>query len=160
MTSSIMQYDYDLLVIGAGSGGISTARRATENGAKVAICEQKALGGTCVNAGCIPKKLLVYAAEFADAFQDAKAYGWQHVSPEFHWQTLRDNVQSEVQRINNTYQGLLKDAGINVLRGTARLVDANQIEINGTPVAARFIVIATGAKSLMPPIPGIEHAVN
>lgn len=155
-----MQYDYDLLVIGAGSGGMSTARRAAEYGAKVAICEEKALGGTCVNAGCIPKKLLVYAAEFADAFRDAKAYGWQHVSHEFHWQTLRDNVQNEIQRINNAYQGLLKDAGINVLNGCARLVAANQIEINNNLISARYIVIATGAQALLPPIDGIDYAVN
>lgn len=155
-----MQYDYDLLVIGAGSGGISTARRAAENGAKVAICEQKALGGTCVNAGCIPKKLLVYAAEFADAFQDAKAYGWQFVPPEFHWQQLRDNVQQEIQRINKAYQDLLTDAGIQLLRGTARIVAAHQVDINGKQITVQSIVIATGAKSLMPPITGIEHAVN
>ncbi len=155
-----MQYDYDLLVIGAGSGGISAARRAAEYGAKVAICEQNALGGTCVNAGCIPKKLLVYAAEFADAFQDAHSYGWQHIAPEFHWQALRDNVQNEIQRINNNYQDLLKEADINLLSGTARLVDDNQIEINGKSVSARYIVIATGAKALLPPIDGIEYAVD
>ncbi|MDX1573817.1 MAG: glutathione-disulfide reductase [Methylophaga sp.] len=155
-----MQYDYDLLVIGAGSGGISTARRAAEYGVKVAICEQNALGGTCVNAGCIPKKLLVYAAEFADAFHDAKGYGWQEVSPEFHWQALLDNVLTEIKRINNNYQDLLKEAGINLLRGAVRLVAAHQIEINGKSVTARNIVIATGAQAWMPPIDGIDYAVD
>ncbi|HET8806844.1 MAG TPA: glutathione-disulfide reductase [Methylophaga sp.] len=155
-----MQYDYDLLVIGAGSGGMSTARRAAEYGAKVAICEQNALGGTCVNAGCIPKKLLVYAAEFADAFKDAKHYGWLQTPSEFHWQTLRDNVQNEIQRINNNYQNLLKEAGINLLHGIARFMGDNQIEITGKPVSARYIVIATGAQALLPPINGIDYAVS
>lgn len=155
-----MQYDFDLLVIGGGSGGVRTARRAAEYGAKVAICEQNALGGTCVNVGCIPKKLLVFAAEFADAFQDAKAYGWQSAAPEFHWQALRDNVQQEIHRINHAYQDLLTDAGIHLLRGTACIVDGHQIDINGKQVTAQSIVIATGAKSLMPPITGIEYAVN
>ncbi len=155
-----MQYDFDLLVIGAGSGGVRTARRAAESGAKVALCEQNALGGTCVNVGCIPKKLLVFAAEFADAFQNAKAYGWQFAPPEFHWQKLRDNVQQEIQRINKAYQDLLTDADIKLLRGTARIVAAHQIDINGKQVTAQSIIIATGAKALMPPITGIEHAVN
>jgi len=155
-----MQYDYDLLVIGGGSGGVRTARRAAESGARVALCEQSALGGTCVNVGCIPKKLLVFASEFADAFQNAKAYGWQFAPPEFHWQQLRDNIQQEIQRINSAYQDLLTDAGIQLLRGTARIVAAHQIDINGKQVTAQSIVIATGAKSLMPPINGIEHAVN
>ncbi len=155
-----MQYDYDLLIIGAGSGGVRTARRAAEFGARVAICEQKALGGTCVNAGCIPKKLLVYAAEFADHFADATAYGWQLASPIFHWQTLRDNVQNEIHRINKAYQDLLDNAGISVLHGQAHITNAQQLEIDGQTVTARFIVIATGAKALMPPIPGIDHGLN
>lgn len=155
-----MQYDFDLLVIGGGSGGVRTARRAAEYGAKVALCEQNALGGTCVNVGCIPKKLLVFAAEFADAFQDAKAYGWQFATPEFHWQALRDNVQQEIHGINKAYQDLLKDAGIHLLRGTACIANGHQININGKQVTAQSIVIATGAKSLMPPITGIEYAVN
>ncbi|MDT8311997.1 MAG: FAD-dependent oxidoreductase, partial [Methylophaga sp.] len=155
-----MQYDYDLLIIGAGSGGVRTARCAAEYGAKVAICEQNALGGTCVNVGCIPKKLLVFAAEFADTFQDAKAYGWQLPAPEFHWQQLRDNVQQEIKRINQAYQDLLGNAGISLLRGTARIVAAHKVDINGKIITAQSIVIATGAKALMPPIDGIDYAVN
>lgn len=155
-----MQYDFDLLVIGAGSGGVRMARRAADYGVKVAICEQNALGGTCVNVGCIPKKLLVYAAEFADAFEDAKAYGWQLPAAQFHWQTLRENVQQEIQRINQAYQHLLTDAGITVLHGSARMVAAHKVELNGKTISARYIVIATGAKALMPPIDGIEYAVN
>ncbi len=155
-----MNYDYDLLIIGAGSGGVRTARRAAAYGAKVAICEQNALGGTCVNAGCIPKKLLVYAAEFADHFADAEAYGWQLPAPLFHWQTLRDNVQTEIRRINKAYQDLLDNAGISVLHGQAQITAAHQLEIDGQTVTARFMVIATGAKALMPPIPGIEHGLS
>lgn len=155
-----MTYDYDLIVIGAGSGGVRSARRAAEYGAKVAICEQQALGGTCVNAGCIPKKLLVYAAEFAGAFDDAKAYGWQLSEPQFHWPTLRDNVQQEIRRINQAYQDLLADAGVSILRGSASIISGQQIHINGQTVSGKYLVIATGAKALLPPIAGIEYAVN
>lgn len=155
-----MNYDYDILIIGAGSGGVRTARRAAEAGAKVAICEQHSLGGTCVNAGCIPKKLLVYAAEFADNFAAAKAYGWQLTDPVFNWQTLRDNVQAEIARINTAYQTLLDNAGITLLRGQASIQAAHQVRIDGQTVSANYIVIATGAKALIPPIPGIEHAVD
>lgn len=155
-----MQYDYDLLVIGAGSGGVRAARRAAEYGANVAICEQTALGGTCVNAGCIPKKLLVYAAEFADAFAQAGAYGWQSSKPFFDWPTLRTNMQKEIQRINLAYQDLLDNADIAILQGKARLQDKHHIELNGRTYSARYILIATGARALLPPIPGIEHAID
>lgn len=155
-----MQYDYDLLVIGAGSGGVRTARRAAELGASVAICEQNALGGTCVNVGCIPKKLLFYAAEFASTFRDAQAYGWQLPPPQFHWQQLRDNIQTEIQRINQAYQDLLNTAGITVLRGTAQVCAPHQIDINDQRVTAENIVIATGARALLPPVAGIDHAVD
>ena len=150
-------YDYDLFVIGAGSGGVRAARVASELGARVAISEMDRMGGTCVNLGCIPKKLFVYGSHFAYDLDDAMGYGWSTESS-FDWATLRRNKDREVARLNGIYEGLLERAGVDVLNGRARLFDAHTVEIGGTQRSAERILVATGGRPIMPEIPGSEHA--
>jgi glutathione reductase (NADPH) len=154
------KYDYDLLVIGAGSGGVRAARMAGGFGARVAIVEAVRIGGTCVLRGCVPKKLLVYAAQFRDAFEDAVAYGWDAHLPSFDWGKLIRNKNRELDRLNAAYIKLLKDAGVDMLEGWARLIDAHTVRIGQHAVSAETILIATGSRPHMPEIPGIEHAIT
>ena len=153
-------YDYDLLVIGAGSGGVRAARMSGKFGARVAIVENVRVGGTCVLRGCVPKKLLVYAAQFADAFEDAVAYGWDAHLPTFDWPKLIANKNQELDRLNAIYIELLADAGVDIIEGRASLVDAHSVEIGGRTVTAETILIATGSHPHRLDIPGAEHGIT
>ncbi|NGY06385.1 glutathione-disulfide reductase [Solimonas terrae] len=155
-----MSIDVDLLVIGAGSGGVRAARVAAGFGARVAIAESRELGGTCVNLGCVPKKLFVYGASYADDFAHASSYGWHGAAPAFDWPTLRDNKNREIARINAVYGRLLADAGARLIRGHARLLDGHTAEIGGERIRAAHILIATGCAPDVPDIPGAEHAIT
>ncbi|MBT8452886.1 MAG: glutathione-disulfide reductase [Deltaproteobacteria bacterium] len=152
-------YDYDLFVVGAGSGGVRAARVAAELGATVAIGETDRMGGTCVNVGCIPKKLFVYGSHFAYDLDDARGYGWS-TQPTFDWLTLKENKDREIVRLNGIYENLLARAGVEILRGRVRLLDAHRIEIAGVQRSAERILIATGGKAIVPDIPGREHALT
>src|SRR6201997_2648869 len=153
------RYDFDLLTIGAGSGGVASSRRAGSYGARVAICEELRVGGTCVMRGCVPKKLLVYGAQFADAFEDARGFGWDVTPPRFDWPTLIANKNKELDRLEVIYRNLLKDCTLYEARAT--LVDPHTISLsNGKTVTAETIMVATGSHPDMPPIPGIEHAIT
>jgi len=155
-----MTFDFDLLVIGGGSGGVRAARFAADFGAKVALAESRYLGGTCVNVGCIPKKLFAYAAQFAEDFPKAAGYGFSQATPEFNWQRLRDNKTKEIKRLNGVYQKLLENSGVCLLDGHARLLDEHQVEVNGKTYSAKNILLATGGWPNKPDIVGIEHAIT
>jgi len=154
------KFDFDMFTIGAGSGGVASSRRAGSYGARVAIGEDSRVGGTCVIRGCVPKKLLVYGAQFADAFADAAGYGW-HVAPPVHdWAALIAAKDREIGRLEGVYRKLLRDANVTLVEGRGRLVDAHTVEIAGKHYTATNILIATGAHPVMPAIPGIEHAIT
>ena len=155
-----MAYDFDLYVIGAGSGGVRAARFAAGFGAKVAVAESRYLGGTCVNVGCVPKKLLVYCAHFAEDFEQASGFGWSLGEANFDWATLIANKDREINRLNGIYRNLLVNSGVTLHEGHARLVDAHQVEINGERFTAKHILIATGGWPQIPEIPGREHAIG
>ncbi|WP_342594461.1 glutathione-disulfide reductase [Salinicola lusitanus] len=154
-------YDYDLFVIGAGSGGVRAARTAAATGARVAVAEDRYLGGTCVNVGCVPKKLYSYAAHFHDAFEDSRGFGWTiPQAPAFDWATLRDNKVEEIKRLNGIYGRLLEGAGVRLINGRAKLVDANAVEINGERITAEKILVAVGGWPWTPQFEGSELTVN
>ena len=153
------EYDYDLFVVGAGSGGVRAARVASELGARVAVAEMDRLGGTCVNLGCIPKKLFVYGSHFSYDFRDARGYGWT-AEPEFDWATLRANKDREIARLNVIYGGLLERAGVELIKGRARLLDPHTLEAGGKRRTARRILVSTGGLPIMPEIPGGELALT
>jgi len=153
-------FDYDLFTIGAGSGGVRAARMAAAAGARVAVAEERDLGGTCVNVGCIPKKLFVYAAHFREEFEDAAGFGWTVGERTFDWSTLLRNKDREIARLNGIYAKMLDDAGVTRIEGRARLVDTHTVEVAGRRHTAENIVIATGGWPSMPEIPGIEHAIS
>ncbi len=153
------KYDYDLYVIGAGSGGVRASRVAAQLGARVAVAESTHLGGTCVNVGCVPKKLFVYGSHFAEDFDDARAYGWSAAPPSFDWPTLRDNKTTEIKRLNGVYRNLLTNAGVDIHEGRARLGDPHRIEINGRSHTAERVLVATGSRPWMPEFPGAEHVI-
>ncbi len=156
--------DVDLFVIGAGSGGVRAARIAAEAGAKVAVAEEYRVGGTCVIRGCIPKKLMAYAAHFADDFADASGFGWfLEIPPRFDWLQLREAVAGEVDRLNGLYRQTLAGAGVEIVEGRARLVGPQEVEILGTGqrFRAETILIATGGTPVRPHhVPGGEHAIT
>ncbi len=145
--------DFDLFVIGAGSAGVRAARMSAGFGARVAIAEMYRPGGTCVIRGCIPKKLLVYAAHYREDFEDARAYGWS-AQPEFSWPTLIANKNREIAQLEDVYRTLLKTSGVRLLEGRARFIDAHTIDIAGQRYRARHILIATGGWPTMPADPG------
>lgn len=153
-------YDVDLFVIGGGSGGVRAARMAAALGARVALAEERHLGGTCVNVGCVPKKLLVYAAHFAEAFEDAAGFGWSVPRHELDWSRLIGNKDREIARLNGVYRRLLDDAGVVIHDARARLVDAHTVAIAGRSLRARHILLATGSWPVVPEIPGREHAIT
>ena len=153
------KYDYDLYVIGAGSGGVRASRVAAQLGARVAVAESTHLGGTCVNVGCVPKKLFVYGSHFAEDFDDARAYGWSAAPPSFDWPTLRDNKTKEIKRLNGIYRNLLNTSGVDIHEGRARLGDPHRIEINGRSYTAEQVLVATGSRPWMPEFPGAEHVI-
>ena len=151
---------HDLLVIGAGSGGVRAARVAAGHGARVAIVEEHRIGGTCVVRGCVPKKLLVYGAHFAEDLEDAQRFGWQLSGAAFDWATLRDNVLAEVARLSGLYQQTLESHNVEILRGHAVVTGPNSARIEGRDITAKVILIATGARPQTLSVPGIEHAIT
>ena len=156
-----MKYDYDLFVIGAGSGGVRAARMSAQYGARVAIAEDLYLGGTCVNVGCVPKKLFVYASEFSEVFDDATGFGWQMANqPAFDWQTLIRNKNHEINRLNGIYNNLLNNAGVVIIHGRATLQGSNAVQVNGKTYTAERILIATGGWPFVPEFPGYEHVIT
>ncbi|MDJ0743913.1 MAG: glutathione-disulfide reductase [Xenococcaceae cyanobacterium MO_167.B27] len=156
-----MSYDFDLFVIGAGSGGIATARRAAEYGAKVGIAEFDRLGGTCVNRGCVPKKLMVYASHFPKDFQSASGYGWTVGESNFDWKTMITAVNNEVDRLNGIYQRMLDKSEVKIYRDHAKFIDSHTIAIGDEKVTAEKILIAVGGKPVKPDdIPGVEHTIT
>ncbi len=158
-----MKYDYDLFVIGAGSGGVRAARIASQAGARVAIAEEYRIGGTCVIRGCVPKKFLVYGAEFSQFFADAPGYGWTVSGATFDWATLRDNVQREVTRLSGIYTTNLAKAGVTAYEERAVVVDAHKVRLlkSNSEVSAERILIATGGKPHLPEgLPGVELGIT
>jgi len=153
-------YDYDLFTIGAGSGGVRASRMAAAMGARVAVAEERYMGGTCVNVGCIPKKLFAYAGHYADDFDDAVGFGWHRPVPSFDWPTLVANKDKEILRLNGVYERLLAGAGVTVLRARARVLDPHTVEVDGRRISARHILIATGGWPFIPDIPGKELAIT
>ncbi len=154
-----MSYDFDLFVIGGGSGGVSSARKAAEYGAKVGIAEYQELGGTCLNRGCIPKKLMVYASGFANLFEEASGYGWEDVQSRFNWSTMMEKIHAEIKRLNGVYQKMLQDKDVEIIRGYARFVDNHTVEINERQITADKILIAVGGHPVKPDFAGIDHAI-
>lgn len=155
-----MTFDYDLFVIGGGSGGVRAARFAAGFGARVGLAESRYLGGTCVNVGCVPKKFLVYGAHFHEDFQVAAAYGWRAEVPRFDWPTLIENKNREIERLNGIYRKLLVNSGVTVFDAHASLLDANSLQVGDRTIRARHILIATGGWPQLPDIPGKEHAIS
>ena len=155
------EYDYDLFVIGAGSGGVRASRVASSLGARVAIAEERYFGGTCVNVGCVPKKLFSYAAHFHDDFEDSRGFGWSVPDPLFDWSLLRRNKDNEISRLNGIYKQILDSNGVEVFEGRARIAGANRVSIdNARTVSARHILIATGSWPWLPDIPGKDLALT
>lgn len=153
-------YDYQLFVIGGGSGGVRAARIASGLGARVAIAENFRYGGTCVIRGCVPKKLLVYAAHFAEDFADAQGFGWTVPPAQFSWPKLIEAKNTEIARLSSIYENNLTGSKVDVMHGAARLIDAHTVLVNGKQVSAEHILVATGGTPFVPQIPGIEHAIT
>ena len=138
------QYDFDLFVIGAGSGGVRASRMAAGLGARVAVCEDRYMGGTCVNVGCVPKKLYSYAAHYGHDFHDAAGFGWELEQPRFNWATLRDNKKSEISRLNGIYRNMLGNAGVELIDGRGTLVDEHTVRVGDKTYTSERILVATG----------------
>lgn len=155
-----MAYDYQLFVIGAGSGGVRAARMSAQYGAKTVIAEEYRIGGTCVIRGCVPKKLFVYASHFAEEFSDAASFGWQLDTPRFNWPTLLANKDKEIARLEKIYQRNLDAAGVDIIQERAELLDAHTIKIGDRRITAEYILIATGSTPFMPDIAGKVHAIS
>ncbi len=154
------RYDFDLITIGAGSGGVAGSRRAGSYGARVAIVEESRIGGTCVLRGCVPKKLLVYGAQFADAFADAAGFGWTVAPPTFDWPVMIAAKNKELDRLEQIYINMLKNSGVEIIEGRAVLADPHTVEIGGRHYTADNILLATGGHPTVPDIPGIEHVIS
>ena len=154
------KYDYDLITIGAGSGGVRASRRAAAKSNKVAIIENMRIGGTCVMRGCVPKKLLVIAGHFGDDFEDAVGYGWAVPKLNFNWTELIAAKSRELDRLEGIYHKILKDAGVEEITGTGRLKDAHTVEVDGKIYTTETILISTGGWPYLPDVPGIEHAIT
>lgn len=153
-------FDVDYFVIGAGSGGVRSARIAAGHGAKVAIAEEYRVGGTCVIRGCVPKKLLVIGAHFAEDLEDARRFGWTIAGKRFDWATLRDHVLADVDRINQVYEATLDSHGVETLHGRATIVGHNRVAVGNRELTAAHVLVATGARPMRPAIPGAEHGVT
>ena len=151
---------FDLFIIGAGSGGVRAARMAAQRGARVAVAEDAALGGTCVNLGCIPKKLYSFAAHYAESFEEAHGFGWSVAAPSFDWETLKANRRVEISRLNGVYGQLMTGAGVVLMRGRARVVGPNEVEVDGVRHRAERIVVATGGWPVPADVPGGERAIS
>lgn len=155
-------HDFDLIIIGAGSGGVRLARMSAQRGARVAVVESRYLGGTCVNVGCVPKKLFVYGAHVQDELEDAAGYGWNVPldSTRFDWPTLVANKNAEIERLNGIYGWMLNNAGVTIIEGTASLKDANTVVVGDQAYSARHITVATGSWPVVPDIPGKESVLT
>ena len=153
-------YDFDLFVIGAGSGGVRAARMAGGFGARVAIAEYRELGGTCVNLGCIPKKIFSYAAQFKDGFEDAQRFGWASEVPQFNWTVLRENKNAEISRLNGIYERLLHGAGVELITGRAQIVGPHSVEVAGKTYTAERILVAVGGRPYRPEGRGSELCIT
>ena len=154
------QYDYDLFTIGAGSGGVRASRMSASYGAKVAVAEERYLGGTCVNVGCIPKKLLVYASHFSDDFSDAAGFGWNVGEHKFDWEKLIANKNKEIARLNGVYRRVLGDSGVEIIEAHAEILDPHTVSVEGKKITARYILAAVGGWPAVPEIPGYEYAIT
>ena len=154
------RYDFDLLTIGAGSGGVASSRRAGGYGARVAICEELRVGGTCVLRGCVPKKLLVYGAQFAEAFADAAGFGWTVPPADFDWPKLIAAKDKEIGRLSQIYINMLNNSGVEIINGHGALVDPHTVDVAGRSYTAENILIATGSWPEVPDIPGIEQVIS
>ena len=158
--SSETQYDYDLICIGAGSGGVRASRFAATYGARVAVVEERALGGTCVNVGCIPKKLFAYGAHISEEIEDAKAFGWDLECTALSWPRLVANKNAEIERLNGIYRRLLDSSGVTILEGRGTLLDRHTVEVAGRRYTTRYLLIATGGWPFVPDIEGAEHGIT
>ncbi len=155
-----MTYDYDLFVIGAGSGGVRASRISSSLGAKVAIAEEFRVGGTCVIRGCVPKKLFVYASHYAEDIEDAKNYGWTVGEATHDWKTLIRNKDTEIDRLDAIYHTILSNNNVELYQSRAEIVDKHTVKVGDKIVTAEYILIATGGTPVMPDVPGIEHAIS
>jgi glutathione reductase (NADPH) len=153
-------YDYDLFVIGAGSAGVRAARMSAGYGARVAIAEDRYLGGTCVNVGCVPKKLFVYASHFSEDFESAAGYGWTVGPVTFDWQKLVENKNTEIGRLNGIYERLLTNSGVTLISGRATIIDPHTVYVNGGNHTAERILVASGGWPVVPEIPGKEYVIT
>ena len=145
MNMKLDSYDYDLFVIGAGSGGVRASRTAANLGARVAVAEERYFGGTCVNVGCVPKKLYSYAAHYKDDFEDSRGFGWESSDTRFDWEVLKKNKDIEINRLKSIYQSLLEKSGVSIFESRARLVGPNEIQVGDKIFSARHILLAVGA---------------
>ncbi|XP_047162758.1 glutathione reductase, chloroplastic [Vigna umbellata] len=166
-----VHYDFDLFTIGAGSGGVRAARFAANNGASVAICELPfstvasettgGVGGTCVIRGCVPKKLLVYASKFSHEFEESHGFGWSYDSePKHDWSSLIANKNAELQRLTGIYKNILNNAGVKLIEGHGKIIDAHTVDVNGKQYSAKHILVASGGRPFIPDIPGKEYAID
>ncbi|MBB3060769.1 glutathione-disulfide reductase [Microbulbifer rhizosphaerae] len=154
------EFEFDLFVIGAGSGGVRAARMAAAAGMRVAVAEDRYMGGTCVNVGCVPKKLFVYASSYSESFEDSAAYGWRGKTADFDWPILRDNNAAEITRLNGIYRNLLANAGVQVVDGRARVEGRHQVAVDDRVYTAERILVATGSWPYVPEFPGREYAIT
>ena len=164
-TSSPSSFDFDLFVIGAGSGGVRASRMAAQTGARVAVAEDAPLGGTCVNVGCIPKKLYSFAAHYAEGFEEAHGFGWNVGPVSLDWQLLKRNRAAEISRLNAIYGGLLEGAGVSLLRGRAKVIGAHEVAVTTSQgetqtYRAKTILVATGGRPVQPTVPGHELTIS
>ena len=156
-----MAVDYDLFVIGAGSGGVRAARIAAGHGARVAVAERQYLGGTCVNVGCVPKKLMTFAASYAHHLEDAEGFGWRVGDRAHDWKTLIANKDREIGRLNSVYERLLEGPGAKIFWGDAKVTGPNRVTVDGETVTAEKILVATGGRPVLPDVPGAaEHGIT
>nr|WP_228050932.1 glutathione-disulfide reductase [Pontibacterium sinense] len=156
----VADFDFDLFVIGAGSGGVRAGRMAAAMGVRVAVAEDRHLGGTCVNVGCVPKKLFVYASHYAEDFENARGFGWTSGEAQFDWPTLRDNKTKEIERLNGIYNNLLVNSGCELINGRATLVDAHTVAVGDKTYTAERILVAVGGWPNVPEFPGSEHVIS
>ncbi len=154
------QYDYDLFTLGAGSGGVRASRMSASFGAKVAVAEERYLGGTCVNVGCIPKKLLVYASHYGEDFDDAAGFGWTVGERRVDWAKLIANKNKEISRLNGVYRKFLGESGVEILEAHAEILDPHTVAVDGKKITARYLLVAVGSWPALPKIPGSEHAIS
>lgn len=154
------RYDYDLITIGGGSGGVRASRMSAAHGARVAVIEAGPLGGTCVNVGCVPKKLFSYAAHAASDFADARGFGWSVADAQFDWKTLLANKDREIARLNGIYAKVLQDAGVKVISGRARVADPHTVVVGDQTLTAAHLLVATGGHAVKPDIPGAELGIT